>query len=398
MKVAISAVQFSSQMSGVQRHAANVARCLISLPDVELVHFVIGPWQRAAVEDSNLATMPRVELHTADVKQSLVDRNLWHYQRLPDLVGRLQPDVMHLAFPVPVQSAAFACPLVVTLHDVYPYEIPGNFGFPKVLFNQLILQQCLRSVDAIACVSNTTASRLPQYTPASVWAKAIRIYNCVEPENTCATSSPVFGLSGKPFLLTVAQHRKNKNIPLLLRVLHCLLARRSVDQGMKLLVVGIRGPETQTIQRLVTTLHLEDRVVFVEGISDAELQWCYRNCEALLAPSETEGFGLPVAEALLAGCRIACSDIATFREIDPGAHCLYVPLGAGAEARFSDAIPRLLQQPLPAPLPLPQFSAGVLAGQYLALYKTLLAAPSRFRACTAAKRASPIGVAASEGP
>ena len=53
-------------------------------------------------------------------------------------------------------------------------------------------------------------------------------------------------------------------------------------------------------------------VMLVSGISDAEMQWCYRNCDLLLAPSTIEGFGLPVAEALLAGCRIVCSDIPPF--------------------------------------------------------------------------------------
>ena len=56
-----------------------------------------------------------------------------------------------------------------------------------------------------------------------------------------------------------------------------------------------------------------------------ELQWCYRKCELLLAPSSIEGFGLPVAEALLAGCRIVCSDILAFRELE-GKNCHYVPL------------------------------------------------------------------------
>jgi hypothetical protein len=56
----------------------------------------------------------------------------------------------------------FACPTMVTLHDLYPYEMPMNFGFPKFIFNRMVLQQCLRNTDAIACVSETTLFRLKQ--------------------------------------------------------------------------------------------------------------------------------------------------------------------------------------------------------------------------------------------
>lgn len=372
MNVVIAAVQSSSHISGVQRHAVNVARCLLGRPEIETVHFVVAPWQRASLENSALATMSRVKIHVAEVRSSLLDRNLWYYRRFPKLVAQLRADVVHLAFPSLVCGEAFECPVVVTLHDLYPYEIPGNFGFPKVLFNQLILQQCLRNVSAIACVSDATARRMREYTPASVWAKARRIYNCVEPDTTIASSSPVPEWNGQPFLLTVAQHRKNKNIPLLVRALYRLLQDGRIDPRMKLLIVGIPGPETQGIQDLVARLGLGERIAFLQGITEPQLQWCYRHCEAMLAPSETEGFGLPVAEALLAGCRVACSDIAVFREIDQEGRCLFVTLGKNGEERFSQAITRLLQEPIPAPSLLPAFSSGVLAHQYMELYTGLL--------------------------
>ena len=39
--------------------------------------------------------------------------------------------------PCPSMAASFSCPTVVTLHDLYPYEIPLNFGFPKFIFNRV---------------------------------------------------------------------------------------------------------------------------------------------------------------------------------------------------------------------------------------------------------------------
>jgi glycosyltransferase involved in cell wall biosynthesis len=372
MKILIAAASFSSQISGLQRHAFNVVRCLLQLQEISAVHLVVAPWQRMLVEDAGLDPDPRLTVDIAEMEQSSLSRNLWYYRELPALASRLRADVVHLTFPMPVDGPSFACPTVVTLHDLYPYEIPQNFGFPKCIFNRLVLQQCLRNVDAIACVSEITGVHLRRYAPAATWQKATRIYNCVEAEPLCAMESPIPGWQGEPFLLCVAQHRCNKNIPLLLRTFDRLLRGSEIARKTKLVVIGIAGPESRRIHRLVSDLRLDERVHFLEGLSEPELQWCYGRCEALVTPSITEGFGLPVAEALLAGCRVVCSDIPAFREVG-GDHCRFVALRGDTEEALAEAIVATLQQPAKTPISLPQFSSSLLANQYLGLYRGLIA-------------------------
>jgi len=371
MKILLTAVQFSPNISGLQRYAFNLVRCLMKQKDVSAVHLVLAPWQRELARTSGLDGMDRVTTYIADMEQSLLGRNLWYYRRLPELVTQLQPDIVHLTYPVPVNAATISCPVVLTLHDLYPYEIPGNFGFPKVFFNRMILQQCMRSVDAVVCVSETTKQGMKQQVPPRTWEKATRIYNCVEAEPVCAKVSPIPDWNNEPFLLAVAQHRKNKNIPLLIEIFYRLLRDNSIDPEMKLVVIGITGPETAHILRLVSKLGLERRVVFLRGLPEPALQWCYTHCEVLVAPSEIEGFGLPVAEALLAGCRVVCSDISAFREIDQQ-HCRFVALGPNANDKFSMEIVESLREPRTPPVSLPQFSSEILGTQYVSLYRELM--------------------------
>jgi len=372
MRILITAASFSSHISGLQRHAFNVARCLLRQPEISAVHLVVAPWQRKLVQDAGLSPGTRLAIHIADMEPSSLGRNLWYYRLLPALAASLHADVVHLSYPMPVNAASFNCPTVVTLHDLYPYEIPLNFGFPKFIFNRLVLRQCLRNVDAIACVSETTSLRLRQYASAVTWQKANRIYNCVEAELLCATQSPIPGWHGEPFLLCVAQHRRNKNIPLLIRTFDRLLGFGQIDPHMKLVVIGIAGPETRRIHRLVSSRDLDQSVHFLEGLSEPELQWCYARCEALVAPSMTEGFGLPVAEALLAGCQVVCSDIPAHREVGDG-HCRFVALRKNAEEVLAEAIATTLQEAAKAPIALPQFSSSLLAKQYVDLYRRLVA-------------------------
>jgi glycosyltransferase involved in cell wall biosynthesis len=376
VKILIAAASFSSHISGVQRHAFNMVRCLLRQPEISTVHLVVAPWQRELVQAAGLNAAPRLATHIAEMEPSSLSRNLWYYRQLPALAASLQTDVVHLSFPMPVNAGSFSCPTVVTLHDLYPYEIPLNFGLSKFIFNRVILQQCLRNVDVIACVSEVTRVRLGQYAPTSTWQKAVRIYNCVEAEPLCAIESPIPGWHNEPFLLCVAQHRRNKNIPLLIRTFDRLLLSGQVDPRMKLVIVGIAGPETSSIRRLVSSCGLNRSVHFLEGLSEAQLQWCYAQCEALAAPSITEGFGLPVAEALLAGCRVVCSDIPAHREVGDG-HCRFVALQRNAEDALLEAIASILQDPVKAPISLPQFSASRLAKQYISLYRRL-GAPAAF--------------------
>ncbi|MGA3100224.1 MAG: glycosyltransferase family 1 protein [Terracidiphilus sp.] len=372
MKVLIAAVSHATSISGVQRHALNMVRCLLPRQETDEIHFVVAPWQCRMVEAARLPVDHRLQIHIADIDRGSLSRNLWHYRKLPELAKQLNADVVHLSYPVPLNARAFPCPTVVTLHDMYPYEIPMNFGFPKFLFNRAILRQCLRAADAIACVSDATRMRLKQYAPAGVWKKAVRIYNCVESELIAEANSPIPRWKGETFLLCIAQHRRNKNIPLLIRAFDRLLRSEWIDAQSKLIVIGMRGPETASIHRLVRETRRERSVHLLEGLSETELQWCYRNCAALVAPSLTEGFGLPIAEGLLAGCRVVCSNIPAHREIGERS-CQFVTLREHPAQALAAAIADTLHEPKPEPIELPQFSAAALAEDYWALYRRLIA-------------------------
>lgn len=371
MKILVSAVSFSSCVSGVQRHAFNMVHCLLPRPEISALHIAVAPWQASLLPEVGLIPDGKLFTHVAKTKRSSVSRNLWHYRQLPELAATIEADVVHLTIPVPVRASAFTCPTVVTLHDLYPYEIPQNFGFPKFVFNRAVLRQCLCNVTAIACVSDTTRRALHQRMPSGVGQKAVRIYNCVEPARLSAIESPIPNWQGQPFLLSVAQHRRNKNIPVLIRAFDRILRRGRANPALMLVVVGMQGPETPHIQKLVSSLGLRERIHLLEGLSDAELQWCYERCAAVVAPSITEGFGLPVAEALLTGGRIVCSDIPAFREVG-GAYCRYVTLQQDAESSLADAIAVALRQPKQPPVPLPQFAGSAQAQEYVSLYRRLI--------------------------
>lgn len=369
MKVVIAAVSAPVQMNGVARHAANLAGALLQTSLVSKIHFVAGMWQKQMFRQICDWSDPRLHVHFVTLADANLSRLAWYYRELPHVATQLEADIVHFACPAPIRAGAFRCATVVTLHDLYPFDIPSNFGWFSSRITRALMQRCIRRVDAVACVSEATRSRLQKWLPAEA-RKAVTIPNVVErdPSPCLDRYAPI--PDDRTFFLCVAQHRSNKNIPLAIRIFEHILRKRWIPCTSQLLVVGIEGPATRAIHAQIRKLDLQQNVLLLSGLSDAELQWCYRHCRLLLAPSSTEGFGLPVAEALLAGCPVVCSDIPAFREV-AGDSCHYISWGEGILERYGDAIRAVLEVPRPRPMPLPAFSSRGIGRRYLDLYRML---------------------------
>ena len=378
MRILIPAVSGASEISGVQRHAFNVAACLLDLVQIRSVDLVVAPWQQEMTAAHAPAANARMRVHIASLSNTVAARNAWFYYRLPSLARDLRVDLVHLVYPMPVNRRAFNIPLVMSLHDLYPYDAPRNFGLLKAWLYRRVLQQCMHAADAIACVSDSTLAALKQHSSSQVWRKASRIYNCVDTPINEPTPPADLIRNNEPFLLCVAQHRSNKNIAVALQSLQVLLEGGRIDPRMRLLLIGIPGPETPRLRDMAVRLGIRDRVTFAEGLPEPELLWCYKNCAAMIMPSTVEGFGLPAVEAALAGCRVVCADIPALREV-AGNHCYFVPLTSDPAPAFAEAILRALERPISEPADLPQFSKARIGQEYLTLYEDVIALAANAR-------------------
>jgi glycosyltransferase involved in cell wall biosynthesis len=88
-------------------------------------------------------------------------------------------------------------------------------------------------------------------------------------------------------------------------------------------------------------------------VSDAELVTLYRRAVALVLPSRYEGFGLPVLEAMRAGCPVICADSSALPEVAGSAALLFPWDDAAALAA---QMTRLVKDPV---LRSAQIAAGV---------------------------------------
>ncbi len=140
--------------------------------------------------------------------------------------------------------------------------------------------------------------------------------------------------SSGPELLHVGSTIPRKRIDRLLRIFAGVRAR---VEGAQLLRVG--GSLSLQQARLADELGISAAVHSLPFLSQPVLSAVYRRAALLLLPSEREGFGLPVVEALASGTPVVATDLPELREIG-GAASTYV---SGTVADWTDAVVGLLQ-------------------------------------------------------
>lgn len=132
-----------------------------------------------------------------------------------------------------------------------------------------------------------------------------------------------------PFLLHVGGNIPRKRLDVLLGVFAAIRARNS-----KLHLVQVGGPWPSDRVQQIARLGIGRYVSQVRGLTRDQLAELYRRAAAVLVPSESEGFGLPVIEALACGAIVVASDIPVLREVggDAVIHCPVGEVGAWVEA------------------------------------------------------------------
>jgi glycosyltransferase involved in cell wall biosynthesis len=79
-------------------------------------------------------------------------------------------------------------------------------------------------------------------------------------------------------------------------------------------LVQIGGTFTPNQQEQIRRLAISDAIVQLRGLDRSTIAEHYRRAALVLQPSEAEGFGLPVIEALACGAPVLASDIPALRE------------------------------------------------------------------------------------
>ena len=138
------------------------------------------------------------------------------------------------------------------------------------------------------------------------------------------------GLRGR-FLFYPAHCWPHKNHRRLIEAFQMVEAELPAD--IQLVLTGRQFDECHEARQLIEAKNLQARVVHLGYRSPLEIQALFSSAHALVFPSLFEGFGMPVAEAIIADCPVACSNTTSLPEIAGDAAVYFNPQSTKGIAR-----------------------------------------------------------------
>ncbi|HLL61097.1 MAG TPA: glycosyltransferase family 1 protein, partial [Candidatus Nitrosocosmicus sp.] len=211
------------------------------------------------------------------------------------------------------------------------YEIK-HFAFRKVFNNQI-----KNAINIITPTQTVKQEILDVYGP-EYQDKIFPIYEGVNYELMKATENTnLKNLYKKDFCMYIGNFYPHKNVERLIK------AFSKVEGDIQLILIGSENYFSGRILKLIHEMNLKHRIIFCHTASENELAFFYKNAKALIQPSLSEGFGLPLLEAAYFNCPIIASDIPVFKELLEDNYVTFNPLQI---KDISQKINQFLKSPL----------------------------------------------------
>ncbi len=234
-------------------------------------------------------------------------------------------------------------PTVLTVHDLIFRRYPQHHKpLNRWYLNATMPLFCRRADHIIAVSEQTKRDVMAAYgVPAD---KITVIYEAADarfrpqPPDVVAAARNRYRLPER-YLLFVGTLEPRKNLIRLLAAFERLHAMRLTDA---LVIVGKRGWLYDEFFARLEASPAKRAVIFPGWVDDADLPALYAGSQALAFPSEFEGFGLPVLEAMACGTPVVCSSTSSLPEVAGDAALLVDPLDVDA---LTAALSRVLGEP-----------------------------------------------------
>lgn len=321
---------------------------------------VVSKWQEK---------LPRFEVIASDFKPySLGEQKDFNAQ-----LQHLNADLVH--FTMPQQPFLYTRPSVTTIHDTTLIRFdnidmnPLAYKFRKLIFTQLVRTVIKRSVTIIT-PTYFVKDDLISFMKGKYAEKFTVTHEAGEVVD--ADAEPIAELNGKKYITFVGNAFPYKNVGNVIKAF-ALLKERHPE--LHLALSGKKDYFYTQLEKEVTDRNIPD-VHFLGFISEGEKRWILQNAQCLVTASLSEGFCIPLLEAMSEGCPVACSDVSCLPEVAGEAALYFDPKSVDDIAAVTERYltnPELRQQQIDLGYKqLKKFSWKRMAEQTLEVYKKAL--------------------------
>ncbi len=206
-------------------------------------------------------------------------------------------------------------PIVLTIHDLQYLTHPEYLSASKLRYLSWAIPRSVNRATVVAVPTEyVRRTVIDAYGIAS--DSVVVVPHGVEPALGADAPSALdlrdkYGLGAGRVLVFPAITHPHKGHLFLLDV----MARHWDDPDLRLVLLGGEGAVDAEVTATIERLGLVRRVVRPGRVSDAQRDGLIALADALVFPSEYEGFGAPVVEAMALGTPVICSDQPALAEV-----------------------------------------------------------------------------------
>lgn len=261
----------------------------------------------------------------------IMDESTWLYRRTSE-----SSIVHHGGGTVPLRSRR---PIVLTIHDVQYLEFPRYFGQRRLGYLRRMVPRAVKCASLVLVPTHFVKRTIIDAFGAEPDDVVVVPHGVETSLGERATDEDVlrakYSLGEGPIVVYPAVTHPHKSHAFLIDVHRRHWARR----GVTLVLIGGEGTVETRIRSLLADPGTSDSVRRLGRVPTQDRDGLIRMADALVFPSEYEGFGAPVIEAMALGTPVIVSDRACLPEV-VGSAGLVVPLDSELWGAALDVLER----------------------------------------------------------
>ncbi len=303
--------------SGVERYITELVRALARKPTAH--EFVL-------LTDAEQLPIPSGGRRVAVRSMGRLARLRFDHWRLARVAREERLDVLHC--PKSFIPAGLDCPGVVTVHDVIFLKFPAHYPLGWRLYWTRALRASVERAAVVLSVSESTGRDVETLLPGAK-GKVCAVRSGVDPRGFDLDADrgrrlrEGWGIRA-PYFLCVGNVTRRKNVPVLLDAFESIRAQTSAGLVLAGALEFGGGEVLERIRRS------SEGVRYLGRVADDELAALYQGALAFVYPSQDEGFGLPVLEAMASRVPVITTTGGALPEA-AGDAALLVPPGSASD-------------------------------------------------------------------